>query len=62
MVATMGETVFGRVLGELMEVCGLDATPEEVVRLGYCSRLDGRELLRYATRRASLRWCRRLSL
>ena len=42
----MGETVFGRVLGELMEVCGLAATPEEVVRLGYCSRLDGRELLR----------------
>jgi hypothetical protein len=39
-------TVFGDVLAEFMEARGLEATPEEVVRLGYCARLDGKELLR----------------
>jgi hypothetical protein len=43
-------TVFGEVLAELMEARGLDATPEEIVALGDRSGLDGKELLRDASR------------
>jgi hypothetical protein len=50
MTVTIGETTFGRVLGAFMEARGLEATLEEVVRLGYCSGLDGRKLLRNVTR------------
>ena len=57
-MTTETQTVFGEVLGEFMERCGLEPTPAQIVALGERSGLDGKELLRDVTRSTGRRAAR----